>query len=146
MADGTDTGRKQSLLWVLRGERLRPPPIWLMRQAGRYLPEYRELRSRAANFLEFCYTPEMAVEATLQPIRRFDLDAAIIFSDILVIPDALGRRVEFRQGEGPVLEPLTGADKAPEFDAEILRRHLTSVYEAIARTRSISRPRCRSAY
>ena len=140
MADGTDTGRKQSLLWVLRGERLRPPPIWLMRQAGRYLPEYRELRGRAANFLEFCYTPEMAVEATLQPIRRFDLDAAIIFSDILVIPDALGRRVEFRQGEGPVLEPLTGADKAPEFDAEILRRHLTSVYEAIARTRSSLAP------
>lgn len=128
------------MLWVLRGERLRPPPIWLMRQAGRYLPEYRELRSRSKNFLDFCYTPELAVEATLQPIRRFDLDAAIIFSDILVIPDALGRKVEFREGEGPVLEPITGADRAPEFDSDNLKHRLASVYEAIARTRAALAP------
>ncbi|MGE0660007.1 MAG: uroporphyrinogen decarboxylase [Reyranellaceae bacterium] len=131
--------RIPGVLWVLRGERLRPPPIWLMRQAGRYLPEYRELRARAPSFLDFCYTPELAVEATLQPIRRFDLDAAIIFSDILVVPHAIGRPVEFREGIGPVLEPLAGGE-VPEFDSEILRRHLASVYEAIARTRSALGP------
>lgn len=82
------------------------PPLWLMRQAGRYLPEYRALRQKAKNFLEFCYTPELAIEATLQPIRRFGFDAAIIFSDILVIPDALGQNVRFVEGEGPRLEPI----------------------------------------
>ena len=90
-----------ALLRVLNGERLDPPPIWIMRQAGRYLPEYRELRTRAKNFLEFCYSPALATEAVMQPLRRFPLDAAILFSDILVVPDALGRKVWFVEGEGP---------------------------------------------
>src|SRR5215475_8002356 len=85
-------------------------PIWLMRQAGRYLPEYREVRARVKTFLELCFTPELAVEVTLQPIRRFPLDAAIIFSDILVVPHALGQRVAFEEGQGPVLTPIRSRD------------------------------------
>lgn len=97
------------LLAAVKGERQERPPIWIMRQAGRYLPEYRELRAKAASFLDLCYNPALAAEATLQPLRRFDLDAAILFSDILVIPDALGQTVRFETGEGPQLEPLTPA-------------------------------------
>src|SRR3974390_1828505 len=97
------------LMHVLGGEALSPPPVWLMRPAGRYLPEYRAVRERAGGFLDLCYTPELAAEVTLQPIRRFGFDAAILFSDILVLPLALGRRVEFMVGEGPKLEPLADA-------------------------------------
>ena len=119
------------LIEVLKGRRLSPPPWWLMRQAGRYLPEYLELRSRARNFLDFCYRPEFAVEATLQPIRRFAMDAAIVFSDILVIPDALGQKLEFREGEGPVLEPLGSARDIGELKTDNIHRHLEPVYETI---------------
>jgi uroporphyrinogen decarboxylase len=97
-------------LAALAGERQPRPPIWLMRQAGRYLPEYREIRGRAASFLDFCYTPASTVEATLQPIRRFGFDAAILFSDILVLPDALGQSVSFETGEGPRLDPIKDAE------------------------------------
>jgi uroporphyrinogen decarboxylase len=84
-----------------------PPPIWLMRQAGRYLPEYRELRKQANGFVHFCFSPELATEATLQPIRRFGMDGAILFADILLLPHALGRKVQFIEGRGPVFEPLS---------------------------------------
>jgi uroporphyrinogen decarboxylase len=94
------------LLRVLRGERLDTPPVWLMRQAGRYLPEYRAVRERAENFIDFCFSPDLATEVTLQPIDRFGFDAAIMFADILLIPIALGRRVWFVTGEGPKLDPF----------------------------------------
>src|SRR6266481_687617 len=97
------------ILRSLAGEITARPPLWLMRQAWRYLPEYREVRAQVASFLDLCYTPDLAVEVTLQPIRRYALDAAIIFSDILVVPDALGQAVAFREGEGPVLEPIRSA-------------------------------------
>ena len=89
------------VLRVLDGEAVWPPPIWIMRQAGRYLPEYRAIRAKAGSFLDLCYTPELATEVTLQPIRRFGFDAAILFSDILVVPHALGQEVCFVEGEGP---------------------------------------------
>ena len=110
-------------------------PIWLMRQAGRYLPEYRAVRARAKGFLDLCFTPELAVEVTLQPIRRFPLDAAIIFSDILVIPHALGQPVTFEEGRGPVLEPIRSGDDLRKLSLERLARTLTPVATAIAAVR-----------
>ncbi len=110
--------------------------MWIMRQAGRYLPEYRETRTRARDFLELCYTPELAVEVTLQPLRRFDLDAAILFSDILVIPDALGQTVRFATGEGPLLEALDekGIDA---LDRDRAMDHLQPVLETVRRLRAV---------
>jgi uroporphyrinogen decarboxylase len=99
------TGTKP-LLRALRGEPVWPPPIWLMRQAGRYLPEYRDVRSRVGDFIALCTTPGLAAEVTLQPIRRYGFDAAILFSDILMLPWAMGHGLEYREGEGPVLPPL----------------------------------------
>lgn len=98
-------GQPKPLLRVLTGETLERPPWWLMRQAGRYLPEYRALRARAGDFVSFCLTPGLAADATLQPVRRFGMDAAILFADILLVPRALGQRVAFDEG-GPVLEPI----------------------------------------
>jgi uroporphyrinogen decarboxylase len=122
-------------LQVLSGQRQAVPPIWMMRQAGRYLPEYREIRARAGGFLELCFTPEFATEVTLQPIRRFNFDAAIIFSDILVIPFALGRSVRFEAGEGPKLDPLDTPDKVATLSRSADFTKLEPVYEALRRVR-----------
>jgi uroporphyrinogen decarboxylase len=96
----------KALLDVLQGRKPEHRPIWVMRQAGRYLPEYRAVREKAGSFLKLCYNPELACEVTLQPLRRFDFDAAILFSDILVVPHAMGLKLDFREGEGPVLEAV----------------------------------------
>ncbi len=122
-------------LETLAGTRFPTPPIWLMRQAGRYLPEYRAVRATTKSFLDFCYTPEKAVEVTLQPIKRFGLDAAIIFSDILVLPDALGQKVWFEEGEGPKLEALTDPVQFGQLSRARLTDHLAPVYSAISMTR-----------
>ena len=113
------------------GEACFPPPVWLMRQAGRYLPEYRGLRAKAPSFLEFCYTPALAAEATLQPVRRFGFDAAILFSDILVIPDALGQKVTFAPDEGPKLDPILTWEDFAKLNARIDCRRLSPVLETI---------------
>lgn len=120
---------------VLAGRRQSTPPIWMMRQAGRYLPEYRELRAKAGSFLDLCFTPDYAAEVTLQPIRRFAFDAAIIFSDILVIPYALGRSVRFEAGEGPRLDPLATPDEIATLAARADSGKLEPVYEALRRVR-----------
>jgi uroporphyrinogen decarboxylase len=120
---------------VLSGHRQEVPPIWMMRQAGRYLPEYRELRAKAGGFLDLCFTPEYAAEVTLQPIRRFNFDAAIIFSDILVIPYALGRSVRFEAGEGPRLDPLDTPEKVATLAGQADFGKLEPVYEALRHVR-----------
>jgi uroporphyrinogen decarboxylase len=121
---------------VLRDRRLGPVPIWLMRQAGRYLPEYREVRTKAGSFLDLCYTPDLAVEVTLQPIRRFGFDAAILFSDILVIPDALGQKVDFVEGEGPSLEPIASETELTQLKTDRVLHHLEPVLETVSRLRA----------
>jgi uroporphyrinogen decarboxylase len=107
-----------------------------MRQAGRYLPEYRAVRERAGGFLELCYAPELACEVTLQPIRRFGLDAAILFADILVVPDALGQNVEFLEGEGPRLEPVRSQMDLARLNADATRPKFARVFETVARVRN----------
>jgi uroporphyrinogen decarboxylase len=131
----TQTPIAKPFLEVLSGRRQPVPPLWMMRQAGRYLPEYRELRAKAGSFLDLCFTPEFAAEVTLQPIRRFNFDAAIIFSDILVIPYALGRSVRFEAGEGPRLDPLDTPDKVATLAATADFSKLEPVFEALRRVR-----------
>ncbi len=122
-------------LKTLDGDIAEKPPIWLMRQAGRYLPEYRAIRAKADSFLDFCYTPASAAEATLQPIRRFGFDAAILFSDILVVPDAMGQKVSFETGEGPRLEALITPDDIARL-SELSFNRLGPVLETIDRVKS----------
>src|SRR6185312_14111994 len=126
---------KQRLVSVLAGEALSPPPMWLMRQAGRYLPEYREVRASVSGFLELCYTPALAAEVTLQPIRRYGFDAAILFSDILVVPDALGQGVRFVEGEGPRLDAITSAAGLTRLDPSATGGKFGRVYDTVARLR-----------
>ena len=123
-------------LRTLGGETQAKPPIWMMRQAGRYLPEYRELRAKAGSFLDLCYNPELAAEVTLQPIRRFGFDAAILFSDILVIPHALGQKLWFVEGEGPRLEPVPDEARFSELHEEPDEAVLGPVYQTVARVKA----------
>jgi uroporphyrinogen decarboxylase len=125
---------KPDILKVLDGETVYPPPLWMMRQAGRYLPEYREVRKKAGGFLDLCYSPELATEVTMQPIRRFGFDAAILFSDILVVPHALGRKLTFSEGQGPLLEPIQREEIAA-LSLEKFHVNLRPVYEAVEKIR-----------
>lgn len=133
--EASKVGGERALLRVLSGAVATPPPIWFMRQAGRYLPEYRVARARAGSFLALCDTPELAAEVTLQPIARFDLDAAIVFSDILVVPRALGRSVRFEEGEGPALDPID-ARGINALNLERLLERLTPTMETLDRVRA----------
>jgi uroporphyrinogen decarboxylase len=126
---------RQRLMRALTGEAVWPPPVWLMRQAGRYLPEYRAVRERAGGFLDLCYLPELAAEVTLQPIRRFGFDAAILFADILVVPHALGQSVRFLEGEGPRLEPVRTAADLDRLDAGKTREKFARIAETVQRVR-----------
>ena len=125
---------------ALSGAPQSPPPIWFMRQAGRYLPEYRATRAQAGSFLDLCYAPELACEVTLQPIRRYDLDAAILFADILLVPQALGQHVSFVQGEGPRLDPVYTAALLPRLSGEDVHAVLSPVYETVRRVRAALPP------
>jgi len=132
------SGPDRSLLAVLKGERRDPPPVWLMRQAGRYLPEYRELRASKGGFLALCYDPETAAEVTLQPIRRFGFDGAILFSDILVIPHALGQELSFTAGEGPRLAPPLR--DVPLESLQRATQRLQPIYETVRRVAAVLAP------
>jgi uroporphyrinogen decarboxylase len=123
------------VLRVLDGEPVWPPPIWIMRQAGRYLPEYRATRAEAGSFLDLCYDPRLATEVTLQPIRRFGFDASILFSDILVIPHALGQQVRFVENEGPKLDPVTSETELARLADELPLDRLAPVLETLDRLR-----------
>ncbi len=123
------------LLQVLAGERQSIPPVWMMRQAGRYLPEYRSVREKAGSFLGLCFNPELAAEVTLQPVRRFGFSAAILFSDILVIPHALGRTVRFVEGEGPRLDPLADAAALHSVRRDADNAILAPIYETVRRVK-----------
>lgn len=135
MSTINDAADARTVMRVLGGETVFPPPLWMMRQAGRYLPEYRALRKKAGSFLDLCYNPDFAVEVTLQPIRRFGFDASILFSDILVVPHALGRDLQFVEGSGPKMTPITTAEIHRLGDSRDFHAHLAPVYETVSRLR-----------
>ena len=124
------------LLRSLNGEAVWPPPVWLMRQAGRYLPEYRSVRAGVKDFVALCTTPELAAEVTLQPIRRYGFDAAILFSDILMLPWALGHGLEFKEGEGPVLPKLRDAASVAALDPARVADRVEPIMETVRRVRA----------
>jgi uroporphyrinogen decarboxylase len=131
---------KKSLLAVLDGDVQSTPPVWMMRQAGRYLPEYQKVRAQAGSFLDLCFNPKLAAEVTLQPVRRFQFDAAILFSDILVIPYALGQKVSFEAGEGPRLPPLAEIGGLAALREEVDQDKLAPVYETVRLVRAMLAP------
>ncbi|NNE41597.1 MAG: uroporphyrinogen decarboxylase [Marinicaulis sp.] len=128
--------RNSKFLNALSGDVSATPPVWYMRQAGRYLPEYRALRAKAGSFLDLCFDSDLASEVTLQPIRRFDLDAAILFADILLIPHALGRNLRFAEGEGPLLDPVTHETDISGFRETDILSDLSAVFETVTKTRA----------
>jgi uroporphyrinogen decarboxylase len=133
---GGTAGERKPLLRALTGEAVWPPPMWLMRQAGRYLPEYREVRAKAGDFIALCTAPELAAEVTIQPIRRYGMDGAILFSDILMVPWALGQKLRFAEGEGPVLDPLRDAASVAALDPTRLRERAAPIFETVRLTRA----------
>jgi uroporphyrinogen decarboxylase len=135
------TGPIKPLLRALAGKALSSPPWWLMRQAGRYLPEYRQVRAKAADFVELCLTPELAAELTLQPIRRYGMDGAILFSDILMLPYALGQKLAFQEGEGPLLERIEDPAGVARLDPGRIASALDPVFETARRVRDVLDPR-----
>jgi uroporphyrinogen decarboxylase len=127
------TKSNKNILRALAGETLKTPPIWVMRQAGRYLPEYRKLRAKAGDFLSLCYNSELAAEVTLQPIERFQLDAAIIFADILLIPQALGSELSFLEGDGPRLSKISNKNDILKLKpANSIHKHLAPIYNTVS--------------
>ena len=129
----TRTKNRKALLEVLKGRDPWRRPVWFMRQAGRYLPEYRRTRAQAGSFLDLCYDPRLATEVTLQPLKRFDVDAAILFADILLVPQAMGVQLSFREGEGPVLNVVDDAAAVRRLDADGAAGRLSAVYETVAK-------------
>ncbi len=126
----------KTILRVLNGEAVWPPPVWLMRQAGRFLPEYRAVRAQTTGFMDLCTRPDLAAEVTMQPVRRFGMDAAILFSDILVLPWALGQKLEFAEGEGPVLPPIRTADDIAALDVSRVRGAIAPILETVRLVRA----------
>jgi len=131
----SSSSQRSRLLAPFAGQSSAPPPIWLMRQAGRHLPEYHEVRAKAGSFLDLCYTPKLAAEVTLQPVRRYGLDAAIVFSDILVVPHALGQKVSFVEGHGPRLDPIRSRRELGRLKPQATRPTFERIFETVANVR-----------